>query len=39
MMRDNWMYAAENPNNGGVFFDDITGSDPMLEFDTRANIE
>lgn len=35
MMRDNWMYSNENPNNGGVFFDGITASDPMIEDDDR----
>jgi hypothetical protein len=33
MMRDNWMYSNENPNNGGNFFDGIAGYDPMIDND------
>lgn len=33
MMRDNWMYSNENPNNGGVFFDGITANDPFIDND------
>jgi len=32
MMQDNWIYDNENPNNGGIMFDDIKGTDPMMEF-------
>lgn len=31
--RDNWVYNNENPNNGGVFYDGISGQDPMIESD------
>ncbi|VBB18034.1 hypothetical protein YASMINEVIRUS_497 [Yasminevirus sp. GU-2018] len=33
MMRDNWMYAGENPNNGGMLYDGIFGNDQMIEDD------
>jgi hypothetical protein len=33
IMRDNWMYSNENPNNGGVFFDGIKGDDPYTDVD------
>jgi hypothetical protein len=33
MVRDNWMYNNENPNNGGIFYDGISGQDPMIEND------
>lgn len=33
MLRDNWMYSNENPNNGGVFFDGITANDPFMDND------
>ena len=39
MMSDNWMYASENPNNGGDLFDNITASDPMIEYNTQINEE
>lgn len=30
-LRDNWMYANENPNNGGTDHTGIRGSDPMSD--------
>jgi hypothetical protein len=33
MMRDNWMYSNENPNNGGKFYNGIAGYDPMIDND------
>lgn len=30
ILRDNWMYVDEKPNNGGYYFDNIKGSDPMM---------
>jgi hypothetical protein len=33
MMRDNWMYGGENPNNGGMLFDGIYGDDQMMNYD------
>jgi len=33
MMRDNWMYSNENPNNGGNFYNGIAGYDPMIDND------
>jgi hypothetical protein len=28
---DNWEYKNENPNNGGFYYDNIAGNDPMLD--------
>jgi hypothetical protein len=33
MLRDNWVYNNENPNNGGIFYDGISGQDPMIDND------
>lgn len=33
IMRDNWMYMNENPNNGGNLYDGITAHDPMIDND------
>lgn len=33
MMRDNWMYSGENPNNGGLMYDGIYGFDQMIDPD------
>lgn len=30
-LRDNWMYTNENPNNGGIDYNGIGASDPMLD--------
>lgn len=32
MLRDNWMYNNENPNNGGIMFEGIRAEDPMMEY-------
>lgn len=32
ILRDNWMYSNENPNNGGVDSTGIRGSDPLTDF-------
>jgi hypothetical protein len=34
ILRDNWMYNNENPNNGGNIYDGITAYDPMV-YDDR----
>ena len=31
MLRDNWMYSGENPNNGGVLYDGIFANDQMMD--------
>ncbi len=32
LMRDNWMYNNENPNNGGIMFEGLRGEDPLVEY-------
>lgn len=32
ILRDNWMYSNENPNNGGADSTGIIGSDPLTDF-------
>lgn len=32
MLRDDWMYDNENPNNGGIMFEGIRAEDPMMEY-------
>lgn len=32
MLRDDWMYNNENPNNGGIMFEGIRAEDPMMEY-------
>lgn len=31
MMSDNWRYENDNPNNGGYFYEDVQGQDPMMD--------
>ena len=33
IMRDNWIYSNENPNNGGVLYDGISANDPLIDND------
>lgn len=35
--RDNWEYQNENPINGGLYYDDISGSDPMMDYQMINN--
>lgn len=35
IMRDNWMYSGENPNNGGMLYDGIFADDQELNYASR----
>jgi hypothetical protein len=34
MLRDNWMYNGENPNNGGKVFNDVSGDDQDVDYNS-----